>query len=420
MKYLRQLLLWGLGALLVVTLSACGRSQAATSTTKPVTITFWHGMTDQHKATLNHLITQFNRSQTRYRVVGSSQGDFASLQHKIMAGAKAHTLPTIAQTAYTNVPTYVQGGFITPLDPYLKPGALKDVYPAFLKATTYRDRTYAFPFSKSARILFYNPQLLKRTGLRVPQTWAELSRDGQKVHAQGLTGVAFDQSFMSELDDLIAQTGTPLISDQLKVNANSPAALKATHVIYDMLQQKTATTAGTDGYGSTQFFAGKTLFYCGSSAAIPIMQASAPKGFRWQTAPLPSYQGRHATSIAGNDLVLFKSASPAQRRGAAAFMTFLLQKRQTTYWAQKTGYLPLTKAAQRDTKFQAYLTQHPTAKAANQSIKFGFQDVAFRGYPQYFMALSQATDQMTSQHQTPEKAMGRLQIQTEQIIKQNR
>ncbi|MDT6980175.1 ABC transporter substrate-binding protein [Levilactobacillus zymae] len=419
MKHFRPLLLLGLVLLTASTLAACGRPNA-TTTTKPVTITFWHGMTDQHQATLDHLIRQFNHSQTRYRVVGSGQGDFASLQRKIIAAAKSKTLPTIAQTAYTNVPTYVRGGFVTPLNPYLTAHDLQDVYPVFLDSATYQGKTYAFPFSKSARILFYNQKLLTKTGLRVPRTWSELAQDGRRVHAQGLTGVAFDQSFMSELDDLIQQTGTPLVNSKLKVNANSKSALRATHVIYDMLQAKTATTAGTDGYGSTQFFAGKTLFYCGSSAAIPIVQHSAPKGFRWGTAPLPSYQGRRATSIAGNDLVLFKSASPAQRRGAAAFMKFMLAKPQTTYWAQRTGYLPLTKAAQKDAGFQRYLAQHPTAKAANQSLSFGFQDVAFLGYPQYLLALSQATDKMASQHQAPEKAMGTLQTQTEKIIQANR
>ncbi|GEO69087.1 ABC transporter substrate-binding protein [Levilactobacillus acidifarinae] len=418
MKRLRQFLLLGLGLLTVSTLTACAQSHA--TTTKPVTITFWHGMTDQHQVTLNHLISQFNHSQTRYKVVASGQGNFANLQQKITAAAKSQTLPTIAQTAYTNVPTYVQGGFVTPLTPYLKTSDLKDVYPVFLDSASYRGKTYAFPFSKSARVLFYNRKLLAQTGLRIPKTWSELAQDGEKVQVQGLTGVAFDQSFMSELDDLIQQTGTPLVSDKLKVNANSQSALRATHVITDMLNAKTATTAGTDGYGSTQFFAGKTLFYCGSSAAIPIVQASAPKGLKWGTAPLPSYRGRHATSIAGNDLVLFKSASTAQRKVAAAFMKFMLAKPQTTYWAQKTGYLPLTKAAQKDANYQHYLAQHPTAKAANQSLPFGFQDVAFLGYPQYLVALSQATDKMASQHQSPKKAMGTLQTQTEKIIQQNR
>lgn len=419
MTRFRQLLILSFGLVTLALLGACGKQTSAATTAPRTTITFWHGMTDQHKVALDHLITQFNHSQSRYRVVGRSQGDFATLQQKITAAAKSKTLPTIAQTAYTNVPTYVKGGFITPLDPYLSRSTVRQVTPVFLESANYQQKTYAFPFAKSVRILFYNPKLLKQAGLRVPRTWQELQHDGQRVKARGWTGLALDQSFVGELDQLIHQTGRPLVSSQLRVNANSHDALAATHVLWDMLQNKTATTAGTDGYGSTQFFAGKTLFYCGSSAAIGVLRNSTPQGFQWRTAPLPSYHGRKATSIAGNDLVLFKSASTAQRRGSAAFMRFLSRPKQTTYWAQKTGYLPLTKSAQKNTIYQHYLKRHPENRAAIASLKFAFQDPAFHGYPQYFMALNQAVDDMTANHTTPKKAMGRLQHQTETIIRQN-
>ncbi|MFC6275257.1 ABC transporter substrate-binding protein [Levilactobacillus tangyuanensis] len=398
-----------LGALLLIgTLSACA-SQPSSTAHQRTTVTFWHGTSGASQQTLNQMIKDFNNSQSTYKVVGSSQGDFANVQQKITAAAKSHTLPTMAQTTYTNVPNYVRGGFVTPIDPYLSKQTLGKIDPSFQSATRYQGKTYALPFSKSIRVLYYNRDLLKKTNTKVPQTWSDVAKAGNRAKAQGLTGMAFDQSLSSELDSLAQATGTPLYQHHPKLT--SPEITGATHVLYDMLQAKTATTAGTDGFGNVTFFKGKTLFYSGSSAALSIMQASTPKGLHWGTAPQPSYQGKHRPAIAGNDLVLFRSASKAQRKGAAAFMQFLLAKKQTLKWAKATGYLPLTTTALKSQNYQEYLKQHPLAKAAAQSLPDGFLDPTLVGYTQYQADVNQMLDQLSSGQTTPEKGLAKLQQQ---------
>ena len=404
----------------ILCLSACGHPAASSQAAHRTTITFWHGMTADHQAALTQLVNRFNRSQTRYRVVPVSQGNFGTLQQKITVAAKSDTLPTIAQTTYTNVPNYVQGHLVVPLDAYLGKRPFQDVVPVFRQSISYRGKSYAFPFSKSARILFYNRDLLKQQNVALPATWTALHQDGKRLKSQHIKALALDQSFLTELNDLTYQAGTPLITRGPRANLNTKQTRAATHVLWDMLQDHTATTAGNAGYGSTQFFAGKTLFYSGSSAAIPVMQASAPKGFHWGTTVEPRYHGRQGTSVSGNDIVLFKSASPAQRRGAAAFLHFLLQKKQTIQWAEKTGYLPLTTSACQDSRYQRYLARHPNARAAVQSLDFGFQDRAFQGYPQYFTAINQSLDQLTTTQTSPEQALPQLQQRVNTILRENR
>lgn len=209
MKQFRRFFLIGfylLTAFLV--LSACSSKQAASSSQR-VKITFWHGMTGVHKTALNQMIRDFNHSQTKYKVVGSSQGNFMTLQQKINAAAKSKTLPTLAQTSYTNVPNYVHGGFVTSFDPYISKTDLHDIYPVFLQSSKYQGKTYAMPFSKSVRILFYNKDLLKKYGLKVPQTWADIQQDGLKLKSKGIKAIAFDQSFNAALNDLASSAGTP-------------------------------------------------------------------------------------------------------------------------------------------------------------------------------------------------------------------
>lgn len=418
MKHLRQFLFASLLAFLALaTLSACS-SQQAGSSTKRVTITFWHGMTDSRKTELNHLIRTFNNSQTTYKVIGSSQGNIVNVQQKITAAAKSKTLPTIAQTVYTNVPDYVRGDIITPFDPYIKKNDLSDLHTAFRQSINYQGKAYSMPFSRSARILFYNKTLLKKEGLKVPTTWADIQKDGLQLKSKGITAMAFDQNFVTEADGLTRQAGSPLFGNGFDVNLTNKKSLAAIHVIWDMLQNGTATTAGTDGYGSVAFFKGKTLFYSGSSAGISTMQAITPKGMRWGTATLPSYQGQKASSNSGNDIVMFKSASKAQRKGAAAFVKFLMSQKQTIKWAEKTGYVPLTKSAKSNAGYQRFLAKNPTAKAAENSLSFGFQDKPFLGYNQYLVAVGKSFDEMTANHVTPEKAMTQLQKQLPKMAKE--
>lgn len=137
----------------------------------------------------------------------------------------------------------------------------------------------------------------------------------------------------------------------------------------------------------------------------------------WGTTVMPSYHGKRVVSIAGNDIVMFKSASTAQRRGAAAFMKFLLSDKQTIHWAKQTGYVPLTKTAQHRASYRRYLAKHPNAKAAVSSIQYGYQDPAFLGYNQYFTALNKASDQLVTNQATPKQALTTLQQTTEHVLK---
>ncbi|MFD1392204.1 ABC transporter substrate-binding protein [Lacticaseibacillus jixianensis] len=419
----------GAAAVLVgLTLAACGNSNSSSKSStsdKKVTITFWHGMNGPYKTALDGIIADFNKSQSKYVVKGTAQGNYTALQQKIMAGAKSKSLPTMAQTTYTTVPDYVSNGFITPLDPYMLKGSdklsqssLKDIYPAFISSSKYQGKYYSMPFSKSTRIMYYQPALMKKLGVnKVPTSWEELQTLGQTLKSKGVAAVGFDASFDMELEALARQNGNALVSKDLKANLNSKKTLQVTNMIFNMLQDGEAKTAGEDIYGDKNFTSGKTLFYIGSSAGVSSMQQNAPKGFDWNTTTVPSYKGKKATELAGNDLVMFKSASTDQQKGAWAFMKFLTSKKETIKWAEKTGYVPLRKSAVEDSAFQSYLKQHEVNKAAVDSLDAGFQSTAFKGFTEYRNDLLDAVDSMTTKHTKPADAMGALQKKTETILK---
>ncbi|QEU46115.1 ABC transporter substrate-binding protein [Schleiferilactobacillus harbinensis] len=422
--------------LAALVMAGCGNSNSSSSSSKgssttdnkKVEITFWHGMNGPYQKAINSIIADFNKSQSKYVVKGTAQGNYTALQQKIMAAAKSRNLPTISQTTYTTVPDYSKSNLIEPLDNYMLQGSdklsssdLKDIYPAFLKSSKYEGKYYSIPFSKSTRILYYNQAILDKYGIAKPKTWDDIVAAGNKLKADGIYGMGFDRSWDMEFEGLARQAGNPLIAPgTLKVNLNTADTLEAANLIQNMVKNKIAKTAGADNYFTQGFIQGKAAFYAGSSAGVTQMVAQAPKTLKWGTMPLPSYKGKKATEIAGNDIVMFKSASADQKKGAWQFMKFLLSSKETAKWAMATGYVPLRKSAMDDTDFKQYLKDKPYNQAAVDSLDDGFQSTAFLGFSEYRNDLLEAVDQMITKNADPKATLTKLQATTENIIKTNK
>lgn len=406
----------------LMALGAAGCKQAKTQSA-PIKITYWHRMTGSYNTALQHEIKAFNRSQSKYRVVGVSQGSYDALQEKIMAAAKSKTLPVMAQAPYTNIGDYVKAGFLTSFDANMLHGDAKltakqraDLYPSFLSTGKYQGKYYGLPFSVSTSVLFYNQTLMKKYGIAMPHTWADIEAAGKKVQAAKLAAVALDQSYDVTLEGMAQQAGAKEITASGKVNLGQPAVIDAAAKLLALRKAGILTTAGSDGYFTTDFVNQKTLFAIGSSASIPVLEQQAPKSLAWGTATIPAYAGHTGTPLNGNENVLFKTASKAQQRGAWLFSKFLMQGKQTAYWAAKTGYVPVAKSGTASATYQAYLKQHPAYQAAVDAVPASFGSTVFPGYTDYRNDLMDTVDSTLTKHVSAKAAFTKLAKQTEQII----
>lgn len=401
---------------LALTLTACGaQSKSAEPQNKPVTVTFWNAMSDTYRGDLETLVDDFNASQDKVKVVTTFQGNYGAMQQKIMAAAKAKNLPVMAQTIYSAVPDYQQLGIIQPLDPYIdgqngfSAADKQDFYPVFMRRGQYDGQYLSFPFSCATQVMFYNRKLLTDQGLAVPKTWDDMLALGDKLKPKGVAALALDSNYEIPLDVIADGYGQPMVDDQGRVHADSPAAIKAGNLLSGMIDDKTALTAGTDHYGNKLLFSGQAATYLGSSAAISLFGKIAPKDFDWATTLIPMSANKHTSSVSGNDLVVFKHATKAQKQGAWQFMRYLTSKQVTRKWAEKTGYLPLRQSAVKTTTYQKYLTAHPAQQAAVEALKYGRQDHPFVGYGRYLTEMRANVDAMTQGTKKPANALHELQ-----------
>lgn len=383
-------------------------------------ITLWTGITGNYQKSLQKLADSFNSSQKKYQVVLTSQTNYQTLNQKILAAAKSNTLPIMGMSTYTSLSDYKHNGFIQNINDFyntdLSTDEKNDIYPSFLAGTKVGSDFYSTPFSKSMRIMYVNNDILKKYNLKVPNTWAEMVKDGQILKAHGIYAYGFDASFQSEWEGMLHAAGVNPVSADGKVAVNDPKAIAAANVVLDMVKDGTAKSAGSDIFWTKNFVNGKSAFYIGSSAGLSITAMQAPKNLNWSTTQVPAYEGSNGTEVAGNDLVVFKGASKSQKAGAYAFMKYLLQPANTTQWAKMTGYVPVDQSAVKSSQYQDYLHTNPRAMAAINGLPNSFSQTSFVGFNQYYTLAGQTFNNMLTTHVSAEAALNKLADQTKQII----
>lgn len=110
------------------------------------------------------------------------------------------------------------------------------------------------------------------------------------------------------------------------------------------------------------------------------MNAAKTAGVPLAVAPLPC-NVNCASMIQGTNLAIFApNQSRAQIQAAAKLIEFLLREDNIVYWAQKTGYLPVTRTAIQGQLWQGYIAGKPEQKVmTDQLIAGGFGQLLHPG-----------------------------------------
>lgn len=421
------------------TLAACGNngnnssnggdSSSNDENKAPVELTFWHAMNGPHQEEITKLVTAFNDSQDDYKVVEQNQGNYDTLQQSIMAAGASGDLPTLAQITPGNAPDYAKNGLLIALDDLMTGDTgfsqeeLDDIYPGFLDSSKYDGKTYAFPFSKSTRIMYYNQSILDEYDVEVPKTWDEVVALGEKMTSNSDDRVAmgFENSFEMEYETIAKQAGAKFIEPEtLETDIAGDKSVEALQFVMDLIDKGYARTAGEDGYFSGPFARGESALYIGSSAGVShVAEPAEESGIEWRTAEIPTYNDSQLTLFAGNDLGIFSSASEEQQAGGMAFIKFLLEPANTAEWAMATGYVPIRKSAQDEQDYKDYIAEHPEYEAANKELAYGQSETSFVGFGQFRNVLLETLDNVLSNKADVKESLQSLEDQTKTIITDN-
>jgi len=376
-----------------------------------VTISFWHAMSGAHGEALTYLIQKFQEENPGIVVDLVYQGGYSALQQKLTAAVAAGQPPTIAQQ-YENWTTQWLDALVD-LDLFVSEEVLSDILPQF--SQIFDGRVVTVPFNKSILVLYYRPDLIPNP----PKTWAEFEEMVAQIgkdEEKGIYGTAFRPPNPEIFLTFLTQAGGSILSEDWKeVTINNEAGLEAAEFAARLA--KYALIQGA--YISDAIQKGLTIgMWIDTSAGYPYnMNAAKVAGVPLAVAPVPCYKNC-ASMIQGTNLAIFGvNQTKAQIEAAAKLIEFLLREDNIVYWAQKTGYLPVTRTAIFGKAWQEYIAQKPEQKVmTDQLLAGGFGQLLHPKYMDIRNVLITYWELLLKGQDTPKNILDALAAEIESII----
>ena len=188
---LRRTLAAAAAAVLAFAAPAMAQAPAAA----PVEIQFWHGLPQPLGGLLEKIVSDFNASQARYKVVPTFRGSYAETMVGAVAAFRSSSAPHIVQMFEVGTGTMMAAGrAIRPVHELLSATGVSIDFADYLPPVrgyyqTADGRQMSMPFNSSTAVMFYNKDMFQRAGLdpnAPPKTWQEVEAAARKLKAAGI------------------------------------------------------------------------------------------------------------------------------------------------------------------------------------------------------------------------------------------
>ncbi|QEN87370.1 sn-glycerol-3-phosphate ABC transporter substrate-binding protein UgpB [Labrys sp. KNU-23] len=345
-------------------------------------IQWWHAMTGANNDRIVKLANDFNASQSDYRIIPAYKGSYADTMNAGIAAFRAGNAPDILQVFEVGTATMMAAkGAIKPVYQLMKDAGESFDEKSYLPAVTgyysnAKGEMLSFPFNSSTMVMWVNEDALKKANLAAaPKTWPEAFEAAKKLKAAGYAtcGISTGWTTWANIEELSAWHNVPLstkangldgFDTELKIN--NPLVVKHLENLVEAQKDKTFDYSGRTNQGEGRFTSGECPLFLTSSAFLGNVKANAK--FKYSVAPMPYYpdvQGAPQNSIIGGaSLWVMGGKSDEAYKGVAKFLTYLSKPDVQAWWAQETGYLPITPAAYELSKKQGFYAKDPNSEVA--------------------------------------------------------
>jgi len=358
-----------------------GSAQAATD------IQWWHSMTGALNDRVNDIANGFNASQKDYKVVPVYKGGYADSLTAAVAAVRAGKAPDILQVFEVGTATMMAGKkVIKPVYEVMAQSGEKFDPKSYMPAVTsyYSDtqgRMLSMPFNSSTTVFFYNKDAFKKAGLdpnKPPKTWDEVQNAATKLKDSGMA-CGFTTAWQSwvQLENMSAWHNQEFATKQngfggldTKLAFNTQLLVRHIAKLSSWVKSGLFTYAGRTTQPEAKFYGGDCGMLTTSSAAYANIKRNSK--FQFGISQLPYYEdvkGAPQNSIiGGGSLWVLEGKKPAEYKGVAKFFTYMSSPAVQAEWHQKTGYVPITKAAYELTKKQGFYEANPGTDVAIQQL----------------------------------------------------
>ena len=348
-------------------------------------IAWWHAMSGELGRQLEKLATDFNASQSDYRIVPVYKGNYTETVTAAIFAFRSRSQPAIVQVNEVATATMTAAkGATYPVFSLMRdqgePFSLGDYLPAV--SGYYTDAAgnlLSFPFNSSTPILYYNKTLFRDAGLdpeTPPKTWPELAAAARRLRERG-TPCGFTTSWPSwiHVENFSAFHNLPLATRtngfaglDAELTINNPPLVKHVTQLAEWQKTKLFDYGGRGQSAEPRFQKGECGIFIGSSATRADIKANSKFEIGYGMMPYwPDVKGAPQNSIIGGaTLWVLRDRPREEYRGVARFFAYLSQPGVQAAWHQNTGYLPITRAAFELTRSQGFYERNP-----GSAISFG-------------------------------------------------
>ncbi|OKO80657.1 glycerol-3-phosphate ABC transporter substrate-binding protein [Bradyrhizobium sp. NAS80.1] len=362
-------------------LTFTGRASAATD------IALWHAMSGELGRQLDKLVSNFNASQSDYRIVPSYKGNYTETVTAAIFAFRSRSQPAIVQVNEVATATMTAAkGAIYPVFSLMRdqgePFALNDYLPAV--SGYYTDAAgnlLSFPFNSSTPILYYNKTMFRDAGLdpeQPPKTWPELGAAAKRLREHGAV-CGFTTSWPSwiHVENLSAFHNLQLATRangfaglDAELTINNPVVVKHIAQLAEWQKTKVFDYSGRGQSAEPRFQNGECGIFIGSSATRADIKANSKFEIGYGMMPYwPDVKGAPQNSIIGGaTLWVLRDRPREEYKGVARFFAYLSQPGVQAAWHQNTGYLPVTRAAFELTRAQGFYERNPGSEISFEEI----------------------------------------------------
>jgi sn-glycerol 3-phosphate transport system substrate-binding protein len=366
-----------LGALALAGAPACKRTGAAREDGR-VVASLWFSYGGKNREVLLDLVGKFNRSQTKYLVKATFQGDYFEALAKLRTAIAARAAPSFSHVVGEVVPYLARAKVLEPLDAYEGAKSIKFVR-ALAQAGAYKDGDkhplVAIPFNRSTPIMYVNRGILAEHGLEIPRNWDDLAEAAKRIQRKlpdGRTrwGFSVPISWWFWIA-MVGQAGGSVVAEDDTPTLGGEAGEKAlrfwqrlVHVDHTMEPPPGRDYSAWD-WTNQLYLKSQAALTWTSTAFLRYLEENAK--FPVVAAPLPK-DVKHSVPTGGTFFVVLASAPAEEKEAAWAFLRWMCEPEQTISWATRTGYLPVTEDAVARLKDEGWYTKHPNDYVAYEQL----------------------------------------------------
>ena len=419
-------------------LAAGALAASATYAQAQTEITWWHAMGGALGETVNKISTQFNESQSDYRITPIYKGGYEETLTNVIAAFRAGEQPNIVQVFDAGSATIIGAkGAVLPAEDLLnEAGAGFDVTD-YIDGVRYMyadasGKMIGMPFNSSTPILYYNEDALKAAGVEAPATWEEFEEIAPKLVEAGYVPLAQSHMPWIFVENFFSRHNLPFATQNNGYDSaqNVELLLSQTPELQHHFEKlKEWQEAGFFGYygpgwndNQQPFENGDVAMWIGSSGSFGGLQQSMKHPFASTYLPYwGSVEGAGgSTFIGGAALFALAGHDAEENKATAAFFEFLTSPEVQYMWHRETGYVPITTAAYEMAKAEGYYDEAPSAETGilqlllpagewTKGYRLGF-------YPQVRDVINRETGKIFSGETSVEDALKTIDQEGDQIL----